>query len=88
MAMERYHDPEAEEADVKRHDPGVTTQWGASHLAEYLEGVPFPQERHGLWHYASQRGAPEAVLRLIRELPDTRYDNLRQVLRKATRVTD
>ncbi|MBI4498727.1 MAG: DUF2795 domain-containing protein [Chloroflexi bacterium] len=63
-------------------------RFGATHVAECLADVHFPQDREGLLRHARTRGAAADVLEFLSRLPDWRYESLDQVLGTANTLEE
>ena len=55
-------------------------------LQVLLEGVPLPNERSSLVHYALHEGASGEQIALLQRLPERRYDNIDEVAEELVRV--
>ncbi|MBE7376253.1 DUF2795 domain-containing protein [Pseudomonas lopnurensis] len=52
-----------------------------ANLATYLKGIDYPARRDDLVKHAQQNGAEEAVLNVLKNMPEQEYDNMADVMK-------
>ncbi|MFH0810059.1 MAG: DUF2795 domain-containing protein [Pseudomonadota bacterium] len=51
-----------------------------ANVTHHLKGIDFPAKKDDLISYATEQGADEEVLKVLRDLPDREYGNMADVM--------
>lgn len=51
-----------------------------ANIAHYLKGFDFPADKDDLVRHAREQGAEAAVLDVLRQLPEEKYENMAEVM--------
>lgn len=53
----------------------------AANVTQFLKNIDFPSRKDDIVKHAQQNGADEEVLKALRNLPDTEYTNMADVMK-------